>query len=159
MIVGPESFRKYLDTQKVNIRNASTEGYATFIMDARGIDLKKATTTEQKVRIIQSSKAATPDEKAFLLSYVNGGLRTYNITPELERQIRMDAIDAEVKVSPAYKSTEKVVNATSGGGMAAEQEKREKEGKPKNLTWKEFVDNPLQVFTSYPWMALVLILL
>jgi hypothetical protein len=157
MIVGPESFRKYLNTQRVNIRSATTDGYVAFIMDARGINLTRATTLEQKLRIIQSSKA-TPDEKAFLVSYMNGGLRTYNIAPELDRQIKMDAIGAEIKASPEFKKTEKVVEVASGGAMKQEQDKREKDGKPKNLTLKELFDNPINAITTYPWSSVALII-
>ncbi len=151
MIVGPESFGKYLGTQKVDIRKATTDGYATFVMEARGIDLTKATTTEQKVRIIQNSKA-TPDEKAFLLSYVNGGLRTYNITPELDRQIRMDAIGAEIKASPEFKAVNKAIETTSGGGAKAEKKKMEEAGE--ELTWNSFLDNPMRAISKYPWTSL-----
>lgn len=155
MIVGPESFRKYLNTQRVNIRSATTDGYVAFIMDARGINLTRATTLEQKLRIIQSSKA-TPDEKAFLVSYMNGGLRTYNIAPELDRQIKMDAIGAEIKASPEFKKTEKVVEVASGGGVKSEKKKMEEAGE--ELTWNSFLDNPMRAISKYPWTSLGIVI-
>lgn len=155
MIVGPQSFRQYLGTQKVNTRNATTDGYVIFIMDARGIDLTRATTLEQKIRVIKGSKA-NPDEKAFLISYMNGWLRAYNITPEIDRQMKMDIVGAEIKASPEFKSVNKVIETTSGGAAKTEKKKMEEAGE--ELTWNSFLDNPMRAISKYPWTSLGLVI-
>jgi hypothetical protein len=72
--------------------------------------------------MVQSS-SATPEEKALLISHINNGLSGYNITPEAERQLKISAIGAEIKASPAFQKTEKAIDATSGGKAKDEKKK------------------------------------
>jgi hypothetical protein len=155
MVVGPMSFGKYLETQTATPALASTAGYATFMANKLSIDLSKWTPDEQ-VRRINSSKW-TPEEKALLVSYVNGGLKDYNITPEIQRQIAISKIAAEIQASPVAQAVVAQVNTISNGGAKAEAAQMKAAGE-EPLTLNSILDNPMKVISKYPWTSLGVVL-
>ncbi len=154
ILVGTGSFGMYLDIQKVNLKNISTEAYVQFLAATLNIDLKKWT-PEQKVQLINKS-SGTPDEKAFLISYVNGGYSWYNLVLDAERYAKICEQSKELIVSPQYAAVQAKVNTVSGGGIQSEK-KRMADANEK-LDWNSFLDNPMKAITKYPWTSLGIVI-
>lgn len=124
ILMGSGNFGSYLDTQGVNISNISTEKYVTFLTEYLGIDLTKGAVTD-KIRCINQSKASNA-EKAFLISYVNGGFTGYNLAPDAKRELELKAMDASLATSTEHKIAKGIVGRVSGGQMEKEAESMKK---------------------------------
>lgn len=156
ILVWSWSFGAYLDTQKVDIKNISTDKYALFLWEALKIDIIKWTPA-QKIQAINKS-SATPDEKAFLISYVNGGFAWYNLAPDALRQVKLREASSEFLASPQYATVVSSVDRVSSGGVARERAQMAQEQKPKELTIETFMDNPMLAISKYPWVSLTLLI-
>jgi len=90
-----------LDTQ-VDLSSITTFGYVNFLEQVYEINLSKGGSPAQKIGIINKT-GATPAEKAFLISYVNGGYGSYNLVPDAERQKKLRIESKELFGSEEYK--------------------------------------------------------
>ncbi len=120
VLVGSGSFGLFLDTQKANMPAITTQKYADFLAASLQIDLSRGTPAH-KIQIINRSRA-TPDEKAFLISFVNGGYTSYNLAPDAKRQMELKEMGAELVASPQYTKVTATVDRASGGAYVREQE-------------------------------------
>ncbi len=155
VLVGSGSFGVFLDTQKANMPSITTQKYADFLASSLQIDLSRGNPAS-KIQIINKSRA-TPDEKAFLISFVNGGYTSYNLAPDAKRQMELREMSAELIASPQYTKVTATVDRASSGAYAREQEAIQKWGKKEELTIETFMDNPVRAITAYPWTAMALI--
>jgi hypothetical protein len=150
-------FGDYLTAKQANLDTSSVQDYANYIAKSYNINLSKG---KSSISDIQKSKA-TPDEKAFLISYLNGGFAGYNLAPDAKRQLELRAQWKDLIASPQYTSTVSAVDTASGGQVSAEKVKMEQEskstGKPVELTVETFMENPTRAITKYPWTSLALI--
>ena len=156
ILVWSGSFGTYLSTQKINIQNITTDWYADFLSSSLNINLKTWNPASKIVLINKSS--VTPDEKAFLISYVNGGFSGYNLAPDAERQMKIQEAGKDLVSSPQYASTVARVDTISGGSIKAEQERMQAGWKWEELTLEKFMDNPIRAITKYPWVSLTLVI-
>jgi hypothetical protein len=154
MIVGPSSFWKYLDTQRIDIKNASTEGYIKTLLEMYSIHLENVRTVQDKIRIIVRSKASR-EEQALIISFFNNWLTGYNVAPEIERQDKISKISKKIQSSPAFQNTQNIIDKASGGSVKNEQQVMSKTWE--NLTVESFMNNPTRAISKYPWTSLALI--
>ncbi len=75
---------------------------------------------KKNVEIIQNNKTATPEEKAFLISYINRGYVGYNAVPDIERKIALQKKHIELKKSEPYMLTEMAVKNVAGPALTQE---------------------------------------
>ena len=155
ILMGSGSFGAYLDTQKVDIAHVSTDKYAEFLAESYKINLSKWN-LQQQIQLINRS-SMSPEEKAFLISYVNGGFIGYNLAPDAKRQLELKAMNKELVASPEYVKIQGTVDKVSGGVAAQERAAQQAGGKKEELTVESFMDNPVRAISKYPWTSLALV--
>ncbi len=155
ILMGSWSFGEFLDTQ-VDLNSITTLKYVNFLEWVYKIDLSKAGSPAQKIGIINKT-GATPAEKAFLISYVNGGYGSYNLVPDAERQKKLRIESKELFGSEEYKKFQWTVDTASAGAAQAERKKMQQGWKKEELTIDSFMDNPASAITKYPWTSLALV--
>ncbi len=155
ILMGSWSFGKFLDTQ-VDTNSITTLGYVNFLEKAYEINLSKGGSPAQKIGIINKT-GATPAEKAFLISYVNGGYGSYNLVPDAERQKKLRVESKELFQSEEYKKFQWSVDTASGGAAQAERKTMQQGWKKEELTIDSFMDNPASAIAKYPWTSLALV--
>ncbi len=167
IMTGTGWFGEYVRTQEANINSASLEEYVEQLTKILGItfipkNVKNITLNnkviEKNLTMIQDHKTATPQEKAFLRSYINGGYVGYNVVPAIQLKKELQQNNIVLKNSESFTQTEMAVEKVAGPKVIAQEKADLKQAWKEELTIESFMDNPASAITKYPWTSLALII-
>lgn len=157
ILTGTGKFWKYTETQLWYPEKASLREYVDFLTRPLALTVTEGSIADKVT--INASTQLTPTEKAFLISYIDGGYAGYSIAPDISRSIELKKQQVELLADPQYVAISAKVDTISNGAAQKERvQMQEQWGPQTEMTMESFMANPTEAIVRYPWTALTLLI-